>query len=115
MKKLFFYLLTLLPVVANASEEVVDGINYEYYYRYGTDYSVALVVRNYPEYTGRVNIPTKVKIHLDSYDVIGIKERAFSGCSNLTDVKFPYTIKTIGEYNQEIMGKTNVEIIPVSA
>ena len=33
----------------------------------------------------------------------------------LVAIKIPDSVKTIGEYNQEIKGKTNVEIIPVSA
>ena len=67
-----------------------------------------------------------------------IKGGAFSGCTNLTSINIPTAITTIepflfnnceklrtivlpnavtciGEYNQEIMGKTNVEIIPVIA
>lgn len=36
-------------------------------------------------------------------------------CSSLTTITIPNSVTTIGEYNQEIKGKTNVEIIPVSA
>ena len=39
----------------------------------------------------------------------------FSGCNGLTSVTIPNSVTSIGEYNQEIKGKTNVEIIPVSA
>ena len=35
--------------------------------------------------------------------------------SGVTSVTIPNSVTSIGEYNQEIMGKTNVEIIPVSA
>ena len=34
---------------------------------------------------------------------------------NLTSISIPSSVKSIGEYNQEIKGETNVEIIPVSA
>ena len=44
-----------------------------------------------------------------------IGDWAFHGCSSLTSITLPSGITTIGEYNQEIKGKTNVEIIPVSA
>ncbi|MBQ6209931.1 MAG: leucine-rich repeat domain-containing protein [Prevotella sp.] len=39
----------------------------------------------------------------------------FAGCTALTSIEIPYNVTSIGEYNQEIEGETNVEIIPVSA
>ena len=39
----------------------------------------------------------------------------FSQCIGLTSVSIPNSVTRIGEYNQEIKGVTNVEIIPVSA
>ena len=48
-------------------------------------------------------------------DVTRIGDVAFRGCSGLTTVTIPAGVTYIGEYNQEIKGKTNVEIIPVSA
>lgn len=47
--------------------------------------------------------------------VMNIGNNAFSGCSGLSSVTIPNSVTSIGEYNQEIKGKTNVEIIPVSA
>ncbi|MBQ7451998.1 MAG: leucine-rich repeat domain-containing protein [Prevotella sp.] len=49
----------------------------------------------------------------DSVTTIG--NGAFQGCTGLTSVTISGNNITIGEYNQEIMGKTNVEIIPVIA
>ena len=47
--------------------------------------------------------------------VTSIGEGAFFSCSGLTSVTIPNSVTSIGEYNQEIKGETNVEIIPVSA
>ena len=44
-----------------------------------------------------------------------ICERAFCNCPGLETIIFPQSVRQIGEYNQEIKGETNVEIIPVSA
>ncbi|MBQ9204052.1 MAG: leucine-rich repeat protein [Prevotella sp.] len=49
-----------------------------------------------------------------SNGTIHIGDGAFIGVE-LTEIEIPNTVKTIGEYNQEIKGETNVEIIPVSA
>ena len=48
-------------------------------------------------------------------DLKTIGQSAFGGKSKLVTVVVPSTVTSIGEYNQEIKGKTNVEIIPVSA
>ena len=48
-------------------------------------------------------------------NVTTIGNNAFDGCTSLTSIAIPNNVTTIGEYNQEIKGKTNVEIIPVSA
>ena len=47
--------------------------------------------------------------------VTSIGSSAFSYCTSLTSVTIPNSVTCIGEYNQEIKGETNVEIIPVSA
>ena len=73
--------------------------------------------------------------HLNKVKTMG--EYAFSGCTALTTIDLgtaltavsdhafqncpiesldiPATVESIGEYNQEIKGETNVEIIPVIA
>lgn len=47
--------------------------------------------------------------------ITAIGSWAFFLCEGLTSINIPNSVTTIGEYNQEIKGKTNVEIIPVSA
>lgn len=47
--------------------------------------------------------------------VTTIGKQAFQSCIGLTSITIPSNVESIGEYNQEIKGKTNVEIIPVSA
>ena len=47
--------------------------------------------------------------------VTSIGGGAFYDCSGLTSITIGNSVTTIGEYNQEIKGVTNVEIIPVSA
>ena len=39
----------------------------------------------------------------------------FSGCTGIASISIPASVERAGEYNQEIKGVTNVEIIPVSA
>lgn len=50
-----------------------------------------------------------------SNGVTSIGNSAFANCLGLTELTIPNSVTSIGEYNQEIKGKTNVEIIPVSA
>ena len=100
---------------------------------------VGLGIWNQPaistSYVGSVTIPNSV----NGYSVIFIGMSAFYDCSSLTSVTIPNSVTTIGnsafsrcrgfsgsltipssvttigEYNQEIKGETNVEIIPVIA
>ena len=67
------------------------------------------------EYSGSVVIPEKVTYDSKEYSVTRIGYRAFYGCSGLTSITIPNSVTIIGEYNQEIKGETNVEIIPVIA
>ena len=47
--------------------------------------------------------------------VTTIGTSAFRICTGLTSITIPNSVTAIGEYNQEIKGETNVEIIPVIA
>ena len=65
--------------------------------------------------TGNYAIPQAVKHSNRTWDITAIAARAFMGKRGITELTIPHSIRSIGEYNQEIKGKTNVEIIPVSA
>ena len=69
----------------------------------------------YSLYTGTIVIPDSITYLGKIYNVTKIGMRAFYRCGGLNSVTVPNSVTTIGEYNQEIMGKTNVEIIPVIA
>lgn len=92
------------------SEFSADGI----YYKVGENNTVSVTFGDV-KYSGDVVIPSQVTYKGKTYSVTSIVKKAFSGCSGLFSVSIPNSIKIIGEYNQEIKGKTNVEIIPVSA
>ena len=65
-------------------------------------------------YSYRSPMPANTSITLKE-GTVGIATYAFRSCNGLTSVTIPNSVTSIGEYNQEIKGKTNVEIIPVSA
>ena len=64
---------------------------------------------------GMVEIPSTVTYNGVEYEVTSIGDNAFTNCTALTSLTIPASVTSIGEYNQEIKGETNVEIIPVSA
>ena len=154
-------MLACLPLVgASAYGFEVDGIYYDY--SNGTNVIVTYDdVLSLHSYSGDVIIPSTVYFNGTFYNVVGIGYYAFGGCSGLTTLTIPESVKsigdwafkgctgltsvtigngvktigddafygcisltsitipesvtTIGEYNQEIKGETNVEIIPVIA
>ena len=65
-----------------------------------------------------IQIPSTITYNDVEYTVTAIGERAFYDCESsvlMSSIIIPSSVTSIGEYNQEIKGKTNVEIIPVSA
>ena len=106
----FLFLMMLLPVVAGAYDFEVDGI----YYNITSSNKLTVQVTSGGSYSGNVSIPKSVSYYYKSYAVTRIGNFAFNGRSGLTSITIPNSVTSIGEYNQEIKGETNVEIIPVS-
>ena len=65
-------------------------------------------------YLSNITIPEGIERIEDGGYNNGTYRGAFTGCP-ITSITLPNSITYIGEYNQEIEGETNVEIIPVSA
>ena len=106
---LFCVLISSAWAFADAVE--VDGI----YYSLIIKTKEAEVTKSPSGYSGDIIIPEEIQYGGETYNVTSIEGFAFSSCSGLTSIVIPNGVVTIGEYNQEIKGETNVEIIPLSA
>lgn len=116
MKKQFFILFCLLLTCLSGKAQtwvttkVIDGLKYVLY-----DNHTATLTSNDPSYYGNIIIPATVSYNGSTYNVTEIGGEAFAYCHSLTSITIPNSVTSIGEYNQEIKGETNVEIIPVNA
>lgn len=99
----------MLPMVASAAAVEIDGINYELISK-----AKQATVKGAASTSGSVVIPASVFYEGVEYSVSSIGSEAFKG-RRVTSVTIPSSVTSIGEYNQEIKGETNVEIIPVIA
>jgi hypothetical protein len=93
MKKFYFlFLLTLLPLLANADAIQINGI----YYILNAKRVTAEVTRNPNMYSGDIVIPESVTYSAAICLVRSIGDEAFTGCSGLTSVTIPSSVKFIG-------------------
>ena len=84
-------LALLLPGTAVAFDLELDGI---YYDLNGTE---ATVTRGTIRYSGEVTIPARFVYNGTTYRVTGIGDQAFDGCSRLSSVTIPNTVRSIGQ------------------
>ena len=107
-KSILLTLLAFMPVLASA----VD-VNDIYYIL--DDNAKTAAVSGCDYWAGSAKIPSTITYEGVTYTVTSVAANAFYQHNYVAAVQLPSTITSIGEYNQEIKGKTNVEIIPVSA
>ena len=92
----------LFSLTASAHNFEVEGIYYNI--TSATDLTVSVTCRGSSydsysnEYTGEVTIPAKVNYNSNTYSVTSIGYGAFYGCSNLTTITIPESMKNIGDY-----------------
>ena len=90
MKRIFISLLVcLFTDIVSASVEL-GGINYNL----DTSTYTATIVDT--DFSGDLIIPESINVDGVDYEVTEIDNKAFQGSSNLTSVKIPKTIKSIG-------------------
>lgn len=94
MKRLFVLMQLLVFVISGwAYDVVVDGIAYNL----NSKDMTAEVTSKGTKYKGNLEIPSVITRYGTKYTVIGIRQFAFSWCSELTSVAIPNTVTSIGE------------------
>ena len=109
-RKLFTFLLALIPYLASAEEVEIDGISYNLISKTGT----AEVVRKTDgtKYSGTIVIPEEALFDGKKYSVTTIGERAFYSCRQLETVTLPKSVTTIKE---KAFGESGIKSITIPA
>ena len=105
MKQLLFFLCSVfMPVIANAYDAQINGIYYNFSeeeatvtYQYWGTHPKVTGYCGCSDYTGSVVIPETITYNGTKYTVAAISNDAFCGCSELTSVSIPNSVKSIGE------------------
>ena len=92
MKKLFIYIMMMMPLVANADTVEINGI----YYNLISKNNVAEVTSNPNRYSGTITIPSSVTYEGKQYNVTSIGDKAFQTCYSLESVTISNGIVSIG-------------------
>lgn len=108
----------LLPLMALADTETVNGVKWTYYVEkndgkteavVGTERLAAARFTAVPRYTrDKITIPSK----LGGYRVTGVGDAAFRDCSGLTSVKIPEGVTKILDYGFESCGALASVTVP---
>ena len=73
-----------------AGEAQYQDVNYTF----DENHMTAEVALN-PRATGEIFIPEQIQVGQNSYTVVGISDKAFKGCKNLTAIVLPKTLKQV--------------------
>lgn len=94
--------LTIIPSVASAQYYAVDGIVYGI--TSPTEHTVEVLPHYYLQelqdspYSGSITIPQTVELDGTAYTVTALAESSFEGCTTVTSLTLPPTIRSIGSY-----------------
>ena len=94
MKKTLFFLLMLVPMLAQSQVDI-DGITY---YIYKNTKTAELTNKSNGKYSGTVVIPASVEYNGEKYAVTSISGWTFYDCTNLTSVTIGNSVTSIGNY-----------------